>query len=223
MDTQPEPVDASLAEALTRIESRAGSTTTTPPARASVSRRKLTFRPAVRRILPEKDRSPELVDPAVRASLRTLLTSSNPAWPLFLWGRIGCGKTCAALALADRVPGTVYQSVRELHDSILQARDGKLWRQGHESEGMVSVSEWSVWQTVLKAPLVILDELGLRNAGDFELEVLKRVLDRRDGLPTVCLSNHGLDTIGKLYDARVKDRLRGGTVIEYPGVSRRGS
>lgn len=175
------------------------------------------------RILPAKARNLDLVDPAVRAAIRALLASPAPAWPLFLWGRVGCGKTCAALALADRVPGALYQSVRELHDHVLQARDGKLWREGGPDEGMVRVSEWAVWQGVWKAPLVILDELGLRAAGDFELEVLKRVLDRREGLPTVCLSNHGLETIGKLYDARVKDRLRGGTVIEYPGVSRRGT
>jgi hypothetical protein len=117
----------------------------------------------------------------------------------------------------------MYQTVRELHDNVLQARDGKLWRDAGPAEGMIRVGEWSVWQAVWKAPLVILDELGLRVAGDFELEVLKRVLDRREGLPTVCLSNHGLDTLGKLYDSRIKDRLRGGTVVEYPGVSRRGT
>lgn len=216
---EPPTIDGPLAAVLARLESQGASTTTTPPPRTD--RRRLALSPPLPRILPAKDRNLDQVDPAVRQAMRSVIADCR--WPLFLWGRVGCGKTCAALALADRVRGAMYQSIRELHDHILQARDGKLWREAGPAEGMILVSEWSVWQSVLKAPLVVLDELGLRSAGDFELEVLKRVLDRREGLPTVCLSNHGLDMVGKLYDSRVKDRLRGGTVVEYPGTSRRGS
>jgi DNA replication protein DnaC len=161
------------------------------------------------------------VDAKVRKRIRTFLACSDPRWPLVLWGAVGCGKSCAALCLADRVNGAIYQTLRELADVILEARAGKLWRDAGAGEGMIRVSEWSVWRQLDRAPLVVLDELGTRKAGDLEYEILKRVLDKREGRPLVCVSNHAPAELAKLFDARVADRLEGGTVIEYPGGSRR--
>jgi hypothetical protein len=164
---------------------------------------------------------PEPGHATVRTRIRKFLASSEPRWPLVIWGAVGCGKSCAALCLADRVPGAYCLTLRELVDLIMESRAGKLWRDAGPGEGMIRVSEWAIWRQLDRAPLVILDELGTRKAGDLEYEALKRTLDKREGRPMVCVSNHAPADLARLFDARISDRLEGGTVIEYPGGSRR--
>jgi DNA replication protein DnaC len=139
-------------------------------------------------------------------------------------GAIGCGKTCAALAMADRVTRCFYYGMRELADALLAARDGNYCRELPDGSLEETSEGWLRW-SVDKTQLLIMDELGTRKAGDFELATLHWLLDKRVNRPTILLSNqplYGRDSIAELYDARVADRIRGGTVIHYPGDSRRG-
>ena len=126
-----------------------------------------------------------------------------------------------AMALDDRVRDTLFRPLRELHDEILRARDGNLWEDWGPTVGYVRIQEWRIWERIDKAPLLILDEVGVRKAGDWEYETLKRCLDHRDGLPTMLVSNSTPAELGRLFDARVQDRIEGGTVIEYTGETKR--
>jgi hypothetical protein len=214
----PDPIDAVLA----RLVSKAESTPATPPTVAARRPRRLVLSDQPRAlILPHKVRDLGQVHATVRTRIRKFLASSEPRWPLVIWGAVGCGKSCAALCLADRVPGAYCLTLRELVDLIMESRAGKLWRDAGPGEGMIRVSEWAIWRQLDRAPLVILDELGTRKAGDLEYEALKRTLDKREGRPMVCVSNHAPADLARLFDARISDRLEGGTVIEYPGGSRR--
>lgn len=85
--------------------------------------------------------------------------------------------------------------------------------------------QWTVpkwWSWIEALPLVLIDDLGLRDrANDTQYESLKGLLDRRTAKPLIVTSNLGVDEIAKIFDARVWDRLACGTVIELKGESLR--
>jgi len=93
---------------------------------------------------------------------------------------------------------------------------------GRELPKTVRYRPRTFWPWVERLPLVVIDDIGLRDrANDSQYEALKLLLDRRVGLPLVLTSNHDLDTIGKIFDARIYDRLFAGTLVELHGPSLR--
>ena len=62
-----------------------------------------------------------------------------------------------------------------------------------------------------KAPVLIIDEIGVQKASDFEKEILFEIFDYRYGncLPTIVLSNLTPPEIAKVIGSRNADRLFG--------------
>lgn len=147
-----------------------------------------------------------------------MVSGKNP-WPLFLYGPVGTGKTCAALCLLDWAGGE-YWTVAGLCAMLIQCQQGRLeW--SHEGRGGTIWPE-RFWRMVRQAPLVVLDELGCRgNVSDAHYEAVKTVVDERAGLPLVVLSNLSLEGVEKGYDDRIASRLALGTVIHLQGMDRR--
>jgi DNA replication protein DnaC len=80
----------------------------------------------------------------------------------------------------------------------------------------------NIWNGIDRAPLVVLDEIGCRDAvSDFRYETTKRVIDARRGKPLVCISNLSLGELVGLYDDRISSRLAEGTVFCLDGDDRR--
>jgi DNA replication protein DnaC len=155
------------------------------------------------RIAKAIQRNMKLVNSTVVEAMRELVAGEAP-WPLFIYGGVGTGKTCAALALADFCRSAHYTTVDELCDHVMQGK------------GFASLQ---------KKELVIVDEIGARsNVGDLLYSSLKRVLDEREmhsHRKGIYVSNKNPDELAKLYDDRVVSRLCAGVMIELTGDDRR--
>lgn len=162
-------------------------------------------------------RTASLIEPALRSLIGLLLGGAKP-WPLFLCGPAGRGKTCAALAILDRVEiiyripdcdavicyqSVWYGTVEDLVQMVL-SRDDERWRE------------------IGAAALVVIDELGLRSSdSDLEYIALKRAADLREFSPTVWISNQEPEGIRRLYDDRIYSRICSGTWYKVGGADRR--
>lgn len=165
--------------------------------------------------LPNLPRTVAGIAPGLRAAIRECVAGRAP-WPLFLHGPQGTGKTYAGLCMLDHSAGW-YWALPDLCADLVAAQNGRL------SDAAATVHEPQLWHRITKAALIVLDELGTRReVSDFAYETLKRVLDRRERRPLVCISNLDAATLLKLYDARIVDRLMAGTAVELAGRTRRG-
>lgn len=145
------------------------------------------------------------------STLAAVVEGRSP-WPLYLYGGVGVGKTCAALALADYVPETLYETEASHGELCTQAASGRLeWYR----EGVGGVlTQNQLWRGYRRAPLVILDEIGSREkVSDFRYECLYRLVDERDGLPTILIGNCSLADLAAVYDERITSRIGVGTVV----------
>lgn len=170
-------------------------------------------------VMPEIKRSVAGIDQGLRDVIRKLVTGESP-WPLFLHGPAGSGKTCAGLCLLDHSCGLYYTASR-LCDDYALSKGGKFYyvREGHSSAVCWPQSFWGM---ISFAGLVVLDEIGCRDrVTDHHYEAIQGVLDNRAFKPLVCISNHDLDALGRIYDDRITSRIARGTVIELQGRDRR--
>lgn len=223
MIAQPgkEPIQTDLGKTFDELaESAAKRAATTPsaPKPSQPNRLELakeprpTFLQEVRRLISE-------VPAEVRFAIRNCLTGETQ-WPLLIHGPAGTGKTCAALCLLDYTDGQ-YFTVTDLCDKLNQSAMGRLeWsKEGHGG---------TIWPDkfrslyVSKPPLFVLDELGLRDSvSDAHYEAVYRCVEIRGRRPFVAISNHGLDRLEKIYDARTVSRLGSGTIVQVAGADRR--
>lgn len=155
------------------------------------------------------------IGPNLLAALK-LICAGDMSWPLFMYGKPGTGKTCAALYLLDHAGG-LYFTPHTLSQDLLAASKEQL-----STPGGRMITPRGLWSEIANCPLLILDELGTRGkVSDWVYDAVKRVLDEREGKPLVCVSNLDLDVMAKVYDDRVASRLAAGTIIEIEGADRR--
>ena len=160
--------------------------------------------------LPIKPRSPDLVPQSVRKPIRGPLRGIEP-WPLVLIGEAGSGKTCASLLLLDFYRG-YYATACDLCQQVVKARCGVL-----QSENGFPVSEYELLRDIVDANLMVLDELGNRSkVTDTSVETIHRLLDAREGLPTVVISNRTIEELAGIYGDPIASRLNGGTRVQFP-------
>jgi hypothetical protein len=183
--------------------------------------------PGEDRFFPSLARDPAAVEPPLDAALRALV-AGEAAWPLFVHGNAGTGKTCGLLCLVDHCPGAVYHTASSLCSALIDAQQGRLtwraagslWDRGAAATGTAHPEQ--LWAWLARRPLVVLDELGSRDrVSDHHYDAVKRVLDERHGKPLAVASNHPLAALAKLYDDRVASRLAAGTVVRLQGRDRR--
>lgn len=164
-----------------------------------------------------KARDPQLIADLLKATIRWLARGDEP-WPLFLFGDVGAGKTCAGLAIGDMAHEAVsyYCGVPELCDLLIEARQGRRhWSTGYKR---TVLDVWKGWEN---AGVTILDELGARdNVSDHHHETVKRAIDSREGKPSVCISNLSIKDLTSIYDDRIASRLASGTVFRLTGDRR---
>lgn len=79
----------------------------------------------------------------------------------------------------------------------------------------------NLWSHLSEAPLVVLDEIGIREVKDIHYETVKRLLDDRESRPLVVISNHDLERVQELYDPRIASRLGAGSVVYLAGEDQR--
>lgn len=174
----------------------------------------------VKRHLPNKAREPALIPPGLLKVIKSCSEGESP-WPLFLFGSTGTGKTCAALVMLDWAGGEYFEATRMSEDH----NDTKF---GRYEERLPSGGVWTPtakgWRLArLEMPaLLVVDELGIRErASQAQYEIVKYVLDLREGRPLVCISNMTGPELEQVYDARIVSRLGAGTIFDCSGGDRR--
>lgn len=176
--------------------------------------------PARRRpiLLPDVGRERDRLDPDLARIIAALVRGDAP-WPLYLYGEVGTGKTCAALLLCDAVGGgCAYYTVESAAEDRIAAMKGVLFDQ--YTGGKIHPHQWRAnWRA---AKLGVLDELGIRNCpSDAETDLVKAMVDTRKGRPIVLIGNGGPEDIARVYDDRIASRVCEGTVYELRGDDRR--
>jgi DNA replication protein DnaC len=152
------------------------------------------------------------VQPKLLDIFRQLVGGSLP-WPFFLYGPPSTGKTSAALALLDHVPGGVYLTAPDL-----------ALRHHKEKWGKGPAIPWGPL-TAGRCPLLVLDEIGVidKTIGDSNYLPILKAVDCRTTWPLIVISNLGLDELAVLppYDARIQERIGAGCQYKLDGDSRR--
>jgi len=167
--------------------------------------------------LPDKPRDAEKINDTLRTAIRRCAAAELP-WPLFVHGLQGRGKSCAGLCAFDKWGGW-YITVTDFRDKMIFAQKHGGER-CHPQGFQPTVDE--LWVAVGLCHLFVLDELGMRSPpSGFEYEIVKRAADKRENRPAIFISNHNLDALSVIYDARIVSRLAGGTVVHLKGPDRR--
>ena len=152
-------------------------------------------------------------------------------WPLYVWGDVGVGKSCAALAVCDHVRGAEFFTFGEFADLFQSAKFGRLattHQRAHPTVERCRESfniNWDTgrwWRWIASLPLVVIDDFGTRgNATKTEYDAMFTLLERRANLPLIITSNLSIEMACELFDARIQDRIEPGTRLRIQGESRR--
>ena len=167
--------------------------------------RPLLRRPKQKVFLPDLPRQWKQIDQGLRALLWKL-ACGNAAWPCYLHGPTGRGKSCAALALADITAGAYYTTAKKIADKMLE-RDNCF-------PGLMGDMN-----------LVIVDEIGRPGVQAWlkiEAEALKQVADTREHKPTIWIGNLPPGRLAGHYsDPALASRIVCGSSFGVAGVDRR--
>jgi len=139
---------------------------------------------------------------------------------LMLLGNVGTGKTHLAAAIGNHL-------VREFSLAALYVTAGSVIRHVKSSfDRDTSHNEVQAYQLFATPDLLILDEIGVQNATEFERTVMFELINSRYEAmkPTVVISNRGRDELATYMGDRVVDRLRenGGKLVLFTWESQRG-
>lgn len=135
------------------------------------------------------------------------------ATSLFLVGPPGVGKTYAAAAAATAVVADLdvaWWSLASLLDAIRPGRKG--------------VDSEAIWDDVLAAPLLVLDDLAHTRASDWAAERLWILANERSGnrLRTIVTTNATFPELEATWGRATMDRFADGiAVVRFIGESRR--
>lgn len=152
----------------------------------------------------------ELIDTHVLSTMEQCLEGGGP-WPIFLYGHQGRGKTFAAYYHGNRAYPKAgytrlkwYATPRDLQAELITHRQDAIG-------------------TFRDSACVVIDNFGAVTAdmNDFMAEELVALFDRREGQPTIVVSNMSPSQVTKNLVAPLASRLLGGTIVEYKGQDRR--
>ena len=167
--------------------------------------------------LTDKVRSADQVPELFRLGLRDCRKGICP-WPLTLAGKVGVGKTYAALCFTDHCPlASEFWTLEELCN-LLTASMNELWYQRYYTKFLKKqeekISNLVFWNYIGSIPLLVIDEIGSRQkVTDHRYETLKGVLDRREDRPLIMTSNLTIKETKQLYDDRIASRIAAGTFV----------
>lgn len=171
---------------------------------------------AIHRFLPDKPRRREQVNPVLRGIINDCL-AGRKAWPLFIGGKVGTGKTCAALCLCDMIARSEYFTAAQICERFNDARFGRL-----ESSLGYSIGVGDIRSRITGCDLFVLDELERADRATANVvETIRDVLELRDGKPLIVISNSTISDIGKAFDLRIASRIGSGSKFQLDGEDRR--
>lgn len=148
-----------------------------------------------------------------RRKLHKVIDEGNP-WCLVVYGKIGNGKSFfAQVAIATRNDHRFYGAIYTTQPRI----QAELWS-GDRMNG-------DVFKELASASALVIDELSDREKDwtDFIKTNIENILVERHSrkLPTVLIGNVTKDRMVKMFDKRIRDRLKEGLEMEMKGSSLR--
>ena len=138
------------------------------------------------------------------------LSDGKASWPLYLYGKVGCGKTLACRAFSEIVCGSLMVRLSKLCEDLRISINDR-----------TSISQETIWKTISDFQLVIIDEIATRNPSDFQYETFLRIIEEREYKPLVIIGNFTPKELSKIYDDRISSRVVSGTVYQMVGEDRR--
>lgn len=165
--------------------------------------------------------NPSAVDPGLLASVIKACQESR--WPLLLSGKTGVGKSCLAAMIASRIPGWRFISAAGLLGSIMQARmsETKTVTMRTMTGQLVERTESEIWRWIETAPILVLDDVGMRPETEARAEALLEVVNKRFQKPFIVTTNCDRQTLVEHVGARVFSRLVAGVQFAVTGPDRR--
>lgn len=138
---------------------------------------------------------------------------------ILLLGDVGTGKTHLAASIANQVVReTKFTAVYTTASTIVRHVKSTFDKESDLTEGQV----YALYSTM---DLLVIDEVGVQNATEFELTVMFEVVNSRyeEMMPTMVISNRSIADLPKYLGDRVVDRLRegGGKMVPFDWESAR--
>ena len=131
----------------------------------------------------------------------------NHAWPLYIHGPPGVGKTCIAALMYSRCTGSA------------------LWLRADttlKEMGFATPEQSQAWRKSIKqTTCIFLDDLGVQAPNPQMLVALFDLLEDRKGRPLVITGNHSMQSLSQIYEARIVSRLSAGSILWIDGGDRR--
>jgi DNA replication protein DnaC len=162
----------------------------------------------------------EQVSPAVRDAIRRC--HAQRRWPLYLWGSPGTGKTCAA-AVAYRLwkPSAAWMSLSEMCDTLKAFSTSPL-QLVPSGDRSVELTLAGFWRRLGHLGLVVIDEIGTREATAHRYDAFRDLLQTRTGKPLIITGNlNPAESLVRIYDDRILSRITAGVIVEVKGPDRR--
>lgn len=151
------------------------------------------------------------------------------AWPLFIHGPTGVGKSCAAaLLFGAYLDRPQWYRADDLLLSMSFGRANGVRIERYE-DGLLAFEtvDWSRFaRKMQQANAVFLDDLGIRKPTESMHQSLFDLMEWRSPepekpRPLIITSNKTPEEIGVLYDDRILSRFDAGTVLELTGSDQR--
>lgn len=152
----------------------------------------------------------------IQASVLKSLKSREPGQGIYIWGKVGRGKTFIASALMRHfiVNGRRAKRARfrDIVHEIQQTYDGP-----GSTEGVLG--------KYISADLLSIEDVGTGKsiASEFDIETLLKLVDKRMEAKktTIITSNKNIEGMADCFDTRIFSRLRTFLIIELTGQDRR--
>ncbi len=146
---------------------------------------------------------------------------SMQAWPVFITGPVGVGKTCVAAHFYCEWP----ESAKWNRFSQFCDRTAELLRDGEstfwEEDRCYEYSRESWWDGIGRMGLYVVDDVGVGEPNHDRTEALWSLLESRTRKPLILTSNLDDAGIFKQFDGRIQSRIRAGTMIRLAGIDQR--
>jgi DNA replication protein DnaC len=153
------------------------------------------------------------------ADIVRVAIDKSPLNNIYIFGNTGCGKTHLAVAMLRRLYDTgrvfygnygMYKktiSFRNMADLIFEIK--QTFNHSYGDAEAIFINNFSMTH------LLVLDDLGAENVGDWSTQVLYLIVERRyrENYPTIVTSNMTPEELEKSHGSRIASRLCSGELI----------
>lgn len=143
-------------------------------------------------------------------------------FPIFLYGKVGRGKSFLAAMICARYSGTCMMTRYSdfISDSMKASKDGHIGR--YASNGVFcEFTEAGWWKHLEQVGLLILDEIGSGTGNEWRNEIVLKLLEVRKNKPLILTGNLEPKELFDRFDGRIQSRIIAGALVEHTGRDQR--